>query len=193
MGSPENKASVTVEDLIRIKRCELPDPKFWDDFEIGLQRRRLQVLVRGEQVRSVLWPSLMRFAAAAVPVILIAGFAWINQTNSIATMGEEVVPHVASLDAPSDTLVSGASRVVSDADLREVETTMSTGGFRSGISQFAMDVLPVSSSAAATFNKVLYTPALQMPNTPGNHYVRDAFASGEYRVTTSDIRLGRNF
>lgn len=42
---PSNHPKVTVEDLLRLKRAERPDPEFWSKFEVELRQKQLAALV----------------------------------------------------------------------------------------------------------------------------------------------------
>lgn len=42
---PHHTPKVTVEDLLRLKRAERPDPEFWSKFEVELRQKQLAALV----------------------------------------------------------------------------------------------------------------------------------------------------
>lgn len=48
MSHPEPRSRVTVEDLLRLKRAERPDPEFWNKFEVELRQKQLAALVQRE-------------------------------------------------------------------------------------------------------------------------------------------------
>lgn len=43
---PSHTPKVTVEDLLRLKRAERPDPEFWSKFEVELRQKQLAALVQ---------------------------------------------------------------------------------------------------------------------------------------------------
>lgn len=66
MSSPEPRSRVTVEDLLRLKRAERPDPEFWTKFEAELRQKQLAALVE----RRRWWETLPQLFArrAYVPI-----------------------------------------------------------------------------------------------------------------------------
>ncbi len=82
-SSDSRKTRVTLEQLLRLKRSERPDPSFWDEFDRGFQQRRLAALVavtpwyaRAARVAMVV---LRRTApVGAAGAALAAGFLALN-------------------------------------------------------------------------------------------------------------------
>ncbi|MBA4138030.1 MAG: hypothetical protein C0518_11990 [Opitutus sp.] len=66
MSHPEPRSRVTVEDLLRLKRAERPEPEFWTKFEAELRQKQLAALVE----RRRWWESLPQLFArrAYVPI-----------------------------------------------------------------------------------------------------------------------------
>lgn len=66
MSHPESRSRVTVEDLLRLKRAERPEPEFWTKFEAELRQKQLAALVQ----RRRWWESLPQLFArhAYVPI-----------------------------------------------------------------------------------------------------------------------------
>jgi hypothetical protein len=66
MLHPEPRSRVTVEDLLRLKRAERPDPEFWMKFEAELRQKQLAALVE----RRRWWENLPQLFArrAYVPI-----------------------------------------------------------------------------------------------------------------------------
>lgn len=66
MPSPEQRSRVTIEDLLRLKRAERPDPEFWTKFEAELRQKQLAALVE----RRRWWEALPQLFArrAYVPI-----------------------------------------------------------------------------------------------------------------------------
>jgi hypothetical protein len=46
MSQPNQRAKVTIEDLLRLKRAERPSPDFWTNFERDLRQKQLTALVQ---------------------------------------------------------------------------------------------------------------------------------------------------
>lgn len=66
MSYPDQRSRVTVEDLLRLKRAERPDPEFWNKFEVELRQKQLAALVQ----RGPWWHRLPQLFArrAYVPI-----------------------------------------------------------------------------------------------------------------------------
>lgn len=66
MSHPEPRSRVTVEDLLRLKRAERPEPEFWTKFEAELRQKQLAALVE----RRRWWENLPQLFArrAYVPI-----------------------------------------------------------------------------------------------------------------------------
>ncbi|MGJ3241585.1 MAG: hypothetical protein ACFE0O_01305 [Opitutales bacterium] len=61
MGSPDrhNQSSVSLDDLLRLKRHEKPAPEFWDRFEQDLQRKTLKAAMEQQSLRHTLGRGLL--------------------------------------------------------------------------------------------------------------------------------------
>jgi hypothetical protein len=66
MSHHEPRSRVTLEDLLRLKRAERPDPEFWNKFEVELRQKQLAALVE----RRRWWQDLPQLFArrAYVPI-----------------------------------------------------------------------------------------------------------------------------
>ncbi len=45
MNEKPHRVTVTLEDLLRVKRAEQPPPEFWDDFQRGMRAKQLAAIV----------------------------------------------------------------------------------------------------------------------------------------------------
>lgn len=87
---PEKPSQVTLEQLLRLKRAEKPDPAFWDAFEQQYHQRRLQELVlepaRARWTRWIPRRSLAALATtgAAVALALAAFFPLTHAPEGVA-------------------------------------------------------------------------------------------------------------
>ncbi len=77
MKDIQDKAHISVEDLLKLKRFEQPEKDFWENFEYKLQRRILQDAVRpvpsiwqrifsGLVIRRFAWASLALLCVVSV-------------------------------------------------------------------------------------------------------------------------------
>lgn len=188
MEFPEQKRSVSLEMLLRVKRAEQPDSEFWESFEKDFNRRRLNSLVERDTRSWRLWSPLTKFMGLAVPalgMLALGVLGWRSQDVTVPVMAE------VSRDDMLAALAKQESAALSAVS--EVTQSSLTSGADRLSSQFVLDVLEDKTSARHSFRKVLYTPALQAVSPVGASYVRDSLVPRSYRVTTADAQLGRNF
>lgn len=192
MEKQTDQNSVTVESLLKLKKNERPDEAFWQEFESSFQRRRLRELVGRQSLRDRLWNPMVKGFAVAVPVLALAGllaFQHSGETRkSLVVQGDvELVGHRAAAATSGD----------AKSAVPSTESTAPGGSamlaFQSGSLRFVTDVLSGTASRQDSFEKVLYSPAIQSEPAKGQRYVNDSFGSGGYQVTTADLQLGRNF
>lgn len=80
---------VTIEDLLRLKRAERPDPKFWDRFEQDLRAKQLAAIVeRRPWWRSLRLPHLPRFVSklyvpAGASALVIFGLVVVRENMGL--------------------------------------------------------------------------------------------------------------
>lgn len=99
-----HERSVTLEDLLRLKRAERPSAEFWTQFERDLRQKQLAAIL----VRRPWWAPMLRgwvrFAHLQLPVgataILALTFLAVRQYNvvNVGTGIAPVVAHTASVD-----------------------------------------------------------------------------------------------
>lgn len=190
MGKPDNQSPVKLEDLLRLKRDEAPDDQFWVKFDQDFQSRRLQVLIQDKPSVSTIWRSLTSGFAVVMTVAAVA-VAFIYDTGShgdSVSHGDmiQISGHNPFLETSVASIPSSELPLATAPKLIPVLVNASN-------SQFVVDAIRQSDNHRVPFHKVLYSPALQLNTAPGSHYVRDPLVSGEFRITTADARLGRNF
>jgi len=69
-----SKKQIELEDLLRLKRAERPDPAFWETFDRELHQRQLQALVRQDFAFTRLWRFLAGHIHPGMPVAAAALF-----------------------------------------------------------------------------------------------------------------------
>lgn len=187
MEKPEKTPNVSLESLLKLKRCEQPDDAFWDSFEKDFHRRRLNSLVeKGESWR--IWGPLVKWMSLAVPalgLLALGVIGWRSQEAALPVL-VEVSAEEGRLLAEESPLNTAAMSVLSEGPGALVMSDHLS-------SQFVLDALEQRASSTHAFRKVLYSPALEVPVSSGASYVRDSLSSRAYRVTTADVKLGRNF
>jgi hypothetical protein len=77
-----SKQSMTVEQLIQLKRLEKPNSKFWDRFDHELKQKQLQALMRPSRwsrMRAA-WarPHLAALAPLAAASVLVVALGWVT-------------------------------------------------------------------------------------------------------------------
>ena len=104
--SPDRQSPVTVDDLLRLKRAEQPDPKFWAQFESELRSKQLAAIVekrpwwaRHARLFGVLSRFSLPFGAAAALAVSVAGY---REYQILARRG-------AAVPAESQTLLAQAA------------------------------------------------------------------------------------
>lgn len=94
---PESNRPITIEDLLHLKRAELPPAEFWASFDRELRAKQLAALVEKRPwwqtlPRALLQMSRYRaiFGATAVAVVAFVSI----RENEATTSGEQAVAHV---------------------------------------------------------------------------------------------------
>jgi len=186
MRRKEEKTSVSLEALLRLKRNERPSDDFWDSFDSDFQRRRLRALVEPQASAKPLSSLFLKAFTVAVPLLVVAGLLSVRFENLHQSSPPDIV-------AGSVESTEGSSPAHQNTEERAVLGEMLPDA-RIASSQFILDSIePIPHHGNLTFRKVLYTPALHLSAPRGAFYVRDSFSSNEYKVTTADMTPARNF
>ena len=188
MRKTDDQQKVTLEALLRVKREETPGEAFWDSFESEFQRRRLQALVGEPSFRDRLWKPTLRAFSLAVPLLALAAVFVAREYVAPFSSAPSTAAPVAAGHLPQPEKGQSLSEEV--AMPQDGSSVVSS---TSGRTQFVVDALQEESTGRLDFRKVLYTPAIHVSSSPQAKYVQDSFRSSGYRVTTTDLDLGRNF
>ena len=179
-------SQVTLEELLKLKRHEEPQPAFWEQFDRDLERRRLRALVVSDAERTGSffsgWRRGMAWASGSLAAAAAVGFAVLQRAPQIAgSMAEkptqtELVAVNAEPDAPVVADVQGVSDspYLSLSDVRasdEVE------------SRFVLDEINARFEQAH-FRSVLSNPAFIGARTGGAQFIADTWTTtGKSRAT----------
>jgi len=190
MRNTEEKNSVSLEALLRLKRNERPSADFWDSFDHDFERRRLHALVESRGSRFTGWNFLLKSLSIVAPVLLVAGVVFLrletqpdHDSFRVAAAPETVAEMENAQTAEAVTAISAASEI---GDLIPHGSAVA--------SQFIVDTIETESNRRPlNFRKVLYTPAIHLSAPNGAFYVRDNLSSVDFRLSTADMKAGQNF
>jgi hypothetical protein len=121
--------------------------------------------------------------AIGLPALFLVALAVVWDNKEVVTPS----PLVVSSDVEKPVIENTIARTDMSGD--EYASLMDAGA---ATSQFVVDAIQASNKSSH-FRKVLYTPAIRLSAPTGASYVRDSMSSSAYKVTTADVRLGRNF
>ena len=188
MGSDKGKEKITVETLLQLKRNEKPAEDFWENFEKDFHRRRLNALMETGTRSAISFISLFKALAFTLPALLLVGGTIFWSRSSESPISRSVV-------STSEPVEFDSGESLAQVERSQVESTDSIPDFSSDrvANQFVVDAIQSSPSSGANFRKVLYTPAIRLSPSSGASYVRDNLSTSDYRVTSADLKLGRNF
>lgn len=187
MSGNSNKQKITLESLLHLKKSERPKAEFWESFEKDFDRRRLSALVQRPTWRDVIVSPAFRVLSLGIPAmaLVVMALVWspeenlVSSTHVIAKRSDPVTEAVAQIETVAQ--VSQPAAMTYDLDATQAS------------SQFVVDAFQDSTGSSMRFRKVLYSPAIRLSVPSGAFYVRDNLSSSDYKVTTADVKLGRNF
>lgn len=191
MRNHKDKPTVSLEELLRLKRNEQPSGAFWDSFESTFHRRRLNALVERETRRSSLWSPILKAGTIgfSVAAMVVFSLVWPDSRKAGIELQAHQTVGTSGLSQESTELkeIQSSPRVASGTQF----SGPGTGG--QSTNQFVVDAITDESAASRNFRKVLYSPAIHISAPTGSFYVRDNLSPSTYQVTTANLRLGRNF
>lgn len=188
MSGSNNKHKVTVETLLQLKKNERPKADFWDSFERDFDRRRLHALVERPSWRDLILSPAFKVFALGMPALAIVALALVwNPAEQTASPVQLVINDA---EPPVDEPVVPNTAVAKVEAPKPIDLQLDTSR---ASSQFVVDAIQDRSGPGTNFRKVLYTPAIRLSVPSGASYVRDNLSTSNYKVTTADAKLGRNF
>ena len=190
MRMNKGKETVTVEALLRLKRNEQPSEDFWSTFENDFERRRLNALLERESPPHPFWTTLLKGASVALPALFLGAvtYIWMGSDSLALSPIDQVSKPVAEMEGSEVSAPIAPNRAFERDEAMQL--AVSEGPLKS---QFVLDALREQPDRTLNFRKVLYTPAIHLSSPSGSFYVNDSLSSRNYRVTTADAKLGRNF
>ncbi len=127
MSSPEPRSRVTVEDLLRLKRAERPDPEFWTKFEAELRQKQLAALVERRRWWEALPQLFARRAYVPIGAAAVLTFTLVSvrtytpvadvdveqQVRPVRSVAADLAPRADIVSTVAQNLPSGAAAVAS--------------------------------------------------------------------------------
>jgi hypothetical protein len=116
MPQPDQNSKVTIEDLLRLKRAERPDPEFWSRFESELRQKQLTALVKKRRWWHDLPVLLNRRVYLPVGATAIVAFTLVTVRYSAPSQIGQVVNTAPQIVAADPAIETFATTVVAVAD-----------------------------------------------------------------------------
>jgi len=194
MINPSEKRTVTVEDLIRLKRAERPSAEFWTKFEAELRARQLAAIVgkrpwwaRISVARLLRHPisigatALVAITALSVRTYQSASLAApepLDETATItASAGEVVVPTVSSVAPALE--VTPQSDGAAVAALPQAETANTSGSYSQIISPGLVSFSSESSRASEDGRLAAFVQLGRSDLSPAERSIVDNLAAAK--------------
>lgn len=182
-NSPDHR--VTLEDLLKLKRHEEPEPAFWDRFERDFEQRRLRALMSRESTGvlsfGLHWMRQTGWAFGALAAALAVAFIGLSRFSS-SKMGETLVGSAQLLrSAPGAATLNEVPAMIELASLSDLSEP-SRGSVQSE-PRFVVDVIS-DRPEPDHYRRVLSNTAFFGGNSGGTEFVADALTtSGRPRAT----------
>ncbi|MEM7673474.1 MAG: hypothetical protein AAF212_09055 [Verrucomicrobiota bacterium] len=191
-----NAESVALEDLLRLKRHERPDPQFWTQFESDFKKRTLQELVAKPRFRDMLGQWFLRSGSRWIPAGAVAAAA-LYFANGMLIQGPASVqnsPEINPTHAVAPELASLAFEDISNKSGSELEiipedSIDSSESWTEAKADFTVDVIVVEkrpTDYSTDFSSDTLTLNLAEPAS----YPEDVFTSNIATLYPSAFRLG---
>jgi len=165
MSKPEQPTKVTLEDLLRLKRAERPNPEFWSNFERELRQKQLTALVQKRRWWHELPVLLNRRVYMPAGAVAVVAFTLVTIRYSVPTQVAQVpntAPRIVAADPAIETLA----------------TTVVTDQGQSGSREETSVVASVSAPAVTVAdNTAAYVPTQLVSREAGFSSVRPLTAS----------------
>jgi len=199
MNDSPRKTTVTLEDLLRVKRAEQPSPEFWTEFDRGLRTKQLAAIVEPRPW----WAPLIRVGARLSRYQLPVGAAAILAVTFL-TIREY---HPASPTQVYGPAIADTTGVVVPAPATNEVVAPAAASIPAGPSADTVAVVnePASAPAIAEAREVQPAPAttttalgtashVAMINAElsSARYMADNLAAAQPRETELDQMLGRS-
>lgn len=197
MNETPRKTTVTLEDLLRLKRAEQPPAEFWGQFERGLRTKQLAAIVEPRPWWAPFIRAGARISRYQVPVgataILAITFLTVRdyRTADLAPAYEPAVVSVASAasltaeTAKANVAGMATAPATANASILAVETAIPVAAMTS--------VQPDPSAQATTLmGSSSHVVPVQAEPTPSARYIAKNLAAAQAADPELDQMLGRS-
>ncbi len=116
MSQLDQKSKVTIEDLLRLKRTERPDPEFWSRFESELRQKQLTALVKKRRWWHDLPVLLNRRLYVPAGAVAIVAFTLVTVRYSAPAQLAQVSNSALRIAAADPAIETLATTVVAEPD-----------------------------------------------------------------------------
>lgn len=182
-------SQITLEELLRLKRHEAPEPAFWEQFDRDLERRRLRALVVPDEGRgSSFWAGWRRTLALASGTFAAAGavgFAFLQRAPQFsgAFVESPASAEVASVPSEATIPAAVAGQPVHEASLAPAPAIHDLRLADAIDSRFVQDVINARVEQSH-FRSVLSNPSFVGMRADDAQFVSDSWTTtGRSRAT----------
>ena len=176
-----NKTTVTLEDLLRVKRAEQPPAEFWSQFERDMRAKQLAAIVEPRPW----WAPLIRIGARAshfqLPVgaaaILVVSFITVREYRS-PELNSIYVPKTAVQEVSSEAIVNLSSRLPSSENTSVA--VLAPNDSAVSLSE-SVDIAsaPVATGSISHSAQVINPPAVDREPSPSERYIAANLAAAQ--------------
>ncbi len=193
MKNAPRKTTVSLEDLLRLKRSERPPAEFWEQFERGLRTKQLAAIVEPRPW----WAPFIRVGARVsryqLPVgataILAITFLTLREYRTVdsAPVYEPAVAVASSVVAPNPANPAGAMRAspASSAPMAAAEMPAPVAAATETLSD-------PNAQATALLGSSSHQVSVRPELTPSARYIADNLAAAQADDPELDQMLGRS-
>ncbi len=177
-----NKTTVTLEDLLRVKRAEQPPAEFWSQFERDMRAKQLAAIVEPRPW----WAPLIRMGARAahfqLPVgaaaILVVSFITVREYRS-PELSSMYVPKTAVQEVSSEAIANLSSHLPSSENQTSVAMLTPNDSAVSVSESVDVASAPVATSPVSHSAQVINLPTVDREPSPSERYIAANLAAAQ--------------
>ena len=189
--SAETSQDLTLEELLRLKKHEQPDPSFWESFETELKARTVRELVKKPCPRERLSAAISFFLTRLLPAsgagaaLLLALFLQSGSGWTSALLLESASPTLDGIQA-----VSQNEPGATESSFANQGSSMDTAALLAA-SDFAVDIISSPQADREASYKTDFLPdVLASQNTERASYTEDVISVNLASISPASFILG---